>query len=107
MVCALCSAARLSTPAPPEPLFPHSASANQLLVRIDRWYASSKVCSGCGNRKAELSLSMREYRCHACGLVMGRDENAAKNIETEAARSADSLNGRGDEVIPFQSERAI
>ena len=31
---------------------------------------------------------------------MGRDENAAKNIETEAARSADSLNGRGDEVRP-------
>ena len=70
------------------------------LVRIDRWYASSKVCSGCGNRKAELSLSMREYRCHACGLAMDRDENAARNIETEAARSADSLNGRGDEVRP-------
>ena len=70
------------------------------LVRIDRWYASSKVCSGCGNRKSELSLSMREYRCHVCGLVMDRDENAAINIETEAARSADSLNGRGDEVRP-------
>ena len=68
------------------------------LVRIDRWYASSKVCSGCGNRKSELSLSMREYRCPECGLVMDRDENAARNIETEAARSADSLNGRGDEV---------
>ena len=70
------------------------------LVRIDRWYASSKVCSGCGNRKAELSLSMREYRCHVCGLVMDRDENAPKNIENEAARSADSLNGRRDEVRP-------
>ena len=70
------------------------------IAKIDRWYASSKVCSGCGNKKAELSLSMREYRCHACGLVMDRDENAAKNIETEAARSADSLNGRGDEVRP-------
>ena len=70
------------------------------IAKIDRWYASSKVCSGCGNRKAELSLSMREYRCHMCGLVMDRDENAARNIETEAARSADSLNGRGDEVRP-------
>ena len=73
------------------------------IAKIDRWYASSKVCSGCGNKKAVLSLSMREYRCHACGLVkacMDRDENAAKNIETEAARSADSLNGRGDEVRP-------
>ena len=70
------------------------------IAKIDRWYASSKVCSGCGNKKAVLSLSMREYRCHACGLVMDRDENAAKNIETEAARSADSLNGRGDDVRP-------
>ena len=36
----------------------------------------------------------------ACALVMDRDENATINIETEAARSADSLNGRGDEVRP-------
>lgn len=63
------------------------------IVRIDRWYAISRVCSGCGNRKAELALSTREYHCHVCGLVMGHDEN-------EAARSADSLNGRRDEVRP-------
>ena len=69
-------------------------------ARIDRWYASSKVCSGCGNRKAELALSVREYRCHVCGLVMDRDENAAINIKNKAARSADSLNGRRDEVRP-------
>ena len=69
-------------------------------VRIDRWYASSRICSDCGNRKAELALATREYRCHVCGLVMDRDENAAINIETEAARSADSLNGRRDEVRP-------
>ena len=69
-------------------------------VRIDRWYASSRICSGCGNRKVELALSMREYRCYVCGLVMDRDENAAINIENEAARSADSVNGRRDEVRP-------
>ena len=40
------------------------------LIRIDRWRASSKVCSGCDNRKAELALSMREYRCQERGLVM-------------------------------------
>lgn len=70
------------------------------LVRIDRWYASSRVCSGCGNRKAELALSTREYRCHVCGLLMDRDENAAINIVNEAARPADSLNGRRAEVRP-------
>ncbi len=43
---------------------------------------------------------MREYCCHECGLVMDRDENAAINIETEAAGSTDSLSGCGDEVRP-------
>ena len=70
------------------------------IVRIDRWYASSRVCSGCGNRKVKLALSTREYRCYLCGLVMDRDENAARNIETEAARSADSVNGRRDAIGP-------
>ena len=50
---------------------------------------------------------MREYHCHACGLVMDRDENAARNIENEAARSADSSNGRGDEVIPIRREATV
>ena len=55
----------------------------------------SRVCSGRGNRKAELALSMREHRCHECGLVMDRDENVARNIENEAARSADLPNECG------------
>ena len=70
------------------------------IIRVDRWYARSRVCSGCGNRKAGLALSTREYRCYLCGLVMDRDENAARNIETEAARSAASVNGRRDAIRP-------
>ena len=35
------------------------------LVRVGRWYASSRVCSDCGNRKAELALPRREYRFKA------------------------------------------
>ena len=48
---------------------------------IDRWYPSSKTCSGCGRVKAKLSLSERTYRCESCGLVMDRDLNAAINIK--------------------------
>ncbi|HEY6311973.1 MAG TPA: RNA-guided endonuclease TnpB family protein [Streptosporangiaceae bacterium] len=50
------------------------------LVVIDRWYPSSKTCSACGHRLAELSLSTRNWRCPSCGTRHDRDTNAAKNI---------------------------
>jgi len=50
------------------------------LVVIDRWYPSSRTCSECGNRLAELSLSTRYWTCPSCGARHDRDINAAKNI---------------------------
>jgi putative transposase len=50
------------------------------LVTADRWYPSSKTCSGCGRRKPSLTLSERTFCCEACGLVLGRDVNAAINL---------------------------
>jgi putative transposase len=50
------------------------------LIVADRWFASSKTCSGCGTAKAKLALSERTYMCTACGLVLDRDVNAAKNL---------------------------
>ena len=50
------------------------------LVVIDRWYPSSKTCSACGHRLAELSLSTRQWTCPSCGAWHDRDLNAAKNI---------------------------
>jgi putative transposase len=50
------------------------------LVVIDRWYPSSKTCSACGYRLAELSLSARRWTCPACGARHDRDVNAAQNI---------------------------
>lgn len=49
-------------------------------VKADRWYASSKICSCCGNKKKELKLSERTYVCEKCGLVIDRDLNASKNL---------------------------
>jgi putative transposase len=46
----------------------------------DRWYPSSKTCSGCGAVKAKLRLPERLFRCDACGLVLDRDLNAARNL---------------------------
>jgi IS605 OrfB family transposase len=59
-------------------------NGGRLLV-ADRWYPSSKTCSGCGAVKAKLALSERDYECEACGLVIDRDRNAALNLATLAA----------------------
>ena len=55
------------------------------LVKVDRFYPSSKRCSRCGRVKEKLTLSERIYRCE-CGSVMDRDVNAAINIRMEAMR---------------------
>jgi transposase len=61
------------------------------LVVADRWYPSSKRCSGCGSVKAKLTLAERVYQCDTCGLVLDRDVNAARNLLLLAASGADSL----------------
>jgi putative transposase len=50
------------------------------LVKIDRWYPSSKRCSGCGQIVDSLPLDVRRWTCPACGVMHERDVNAAKNI---------------------------
>lgn len=50
------------------------------LVVIDRWFPSSKTCSGCGEIKKTLTLSQRSFCCEGCGLEIDRDLNAAKNL---------------------------
>ena len=50
------------------------------LVEADRWFASTKTCSGCGNIKAEMGLGERVYECHLCGMQLDRDVNAAINL---------------------------
>ena len=64
---------------------------------VDRWYRSSKTCSGCGGVKAKLSLSERTYRCDSCGLVLDRDLNAAINILV-AGSAPETLNAHGATV---------
>jgi putative transposase len=59
-------------------------NGGRLLV-ADRWYPSSKTCSGCGAVKTKLALHEREYTCGACGLVIDRDHNASLNLAALAA----------------------
>jgi len=58
------------------------------LVTIDRWYPSSKTCSGCGLVLETLELEEREWTCPACGALHDRDTNAARNILVEGLRQS-------------------
>ena len=55
------------------------------LIKVDRYFASSKICSVCRKKKEELSLADRIYYCE-CGNRMDRDVNAAVNIMNEGKR---------------------
>lgn len=60
-------------------------------IKADRFYPSSKLCSGCGVKKDSMPLSERMYCCEACGLEIDRDLNAAINLKmwpTVASASA-------------------
>ncbi len=50
------------------------------LVKIDRWYPSSKRCYACGYILDSLPLDVRQWTCQACGVTHDRDVNAARNI---------------------------
>ena len=57
------------------------------LVKIGRFYPSSKTCHHCGYVKEDLSLSDRYYTCPNCGELIDRDLNAAMNILDEGLRN--------------------
>lgn len=57
------------------------------LILANQWFASSKICSGCGHKKETLSLKERFYQCENCGLEIDRDLNAANNLASYSPTS--------------------
>lgn len=55
------------------------------VIRIDRYYPSSQICSGCGCKVGKLPLDA-PFVCPYCGLEMNRNHNAARNIREEGIR---------------------
>ena len=53
---------------------------DRVVVKVDRFYPSSKTCNHCGYIKKDLKLSERQWVCPECGEVIDRDYNAACNI---------------------------
>ena len=56
------------------------------LVKVDKWFASSKQCCCCGYKNDDLKLDDREWTCPECRQKHHRDRNAAWNILVEGIR---------------------
>lgn len=62
------------------------ADRGKYLVKVDKWFPSSQICSCCGARHHKMKdLSIRIMKCD-CGFTMSRDQNAAINIKNEELR---------------------
>ncbi|HEX4203249.1 MAG TPA: RNA-guided endonuclease TnpB family protein [Ktedonobacteraceae bacterium] len=71
------------------------------VVKIDRWYPSSKTCSACLHVLEELPLDIRSWSCPNCGTCHDRDINAAKNLLSVGLTA---LNACGGAVRPADSK---
>jgi putative transposase len=72
-----------------------SEKFDRSFVVLNRWEATSQVCSDCGYRWGKLDLGIRTIVCISCGSIHDRDGNAAKNIESIGAGHAHDLKWAG------------
>ena len=59
---------------------------NKKLVKVNKYFPSSQLCSCCGYRRTNLSLDQRSWMCPECRTKHNRDVNAAINIKKEGIR---------------------
>ena len=56
------------------------------LIKVDRWFPSSQICSNCDYQDGKKLLNIRNWTCAKCHAHHDRDINASKNILTEGLR---------------------
>jgi putative transposase len=90
-----------------------------MLVEINRWFPSSKLCSNCHYQISELPLDIRDWICPSCGTHHDRDGNAAMNIRVEGIRmlalsavemlsssGTGEANANGEELRPIRGRKS-
>lgn len=56
------------------------------MIKIDKWFPSSQICSECRHKDGKKTLEIREWTCPVCHAHHDRDINASLNILTEGLR---------------------
>ncbi|EMF0283324.1 transposase [Enterococcus hirae] len=56
------------------------------IIKVDKWFPSSQICSNCGHEDGKKSLKIREWTCPICHAHHDRDINASINILAEGLR---------------------
>ncbi|HBL14918.1 MAG TPA: transposase [Cyanobacteria bacterium UBA11162] len=86
------------------------ARQGKVLVEIDRWFPSSKLCSNCHYQVNEMPLEVRAWICPNCSTHHDRDSNAAINIRAEGIRILSVLGTRtaadGGDVSPRRGRKS-
>ena len=81
------------------------------IVKVDRFFPSSKLCSNCGWIKQDLTLKDRSWTCEVCNCDHDRDVNASKNILKEGISILESAGTvdytGGDEVRTTCSQLSV
>ena len=67
---------------------------DKVIVKIDRFFPSSKTCNVCNYINQDLTLKDREWTCKSCNTVHDRDVNASINIKKQGLKI---LSGSGIE----------
>jgi len=70
---------------------------DKTVVKIDRFFPSSKTCNVCNYINQDLTLKDREWKCPICNTIHDRDINAAKNILKQGINTLNILSGSGIE----------
>jgi IS605 OrfB family transposase len=83
------------------------------LVKVDRWYPSSQLCSACGGQtgpKGSEGLNVRTWTCPTCNATHDRDVNAANNILAEGrsvAACGGSVRPGATLAVPGEAETTL
>jgi len=79
--------------------------SDKSVIKINRFFPSSKTCSKCGWKNNNLTLNDRKWICKECGEILDRDVNAAINILKEGRKNISDGTAdykRGTEIRPFK-----
>lgn len=73
------------------------------LIKIDRFFPSSRLCNVCSYKNKDLKLSDRSWDCPQCNTHHDRDFNAAQNILNEGLRIKESLKNTSAGTVDYKS----